>query len=416
MQIAIVGSGISGLTAAYYLHPRHAVTVLESATRTGGHTRTVRVVMDGRVYHVDTGFVVFNETHYPRFARLLADLGVPSRPTTMSFSVRHDPSGLEYASASLGAFFAQRRNVLRPRFHRMWMDILRFHREAPALDGVRGDETTVADYVRGRGFGREFLDHYLAPLGAALWSCPPGTFRSFPIRFVVDFLGNHHMLQVRGQPVWRVVEGGSRRYVEAMTAGFRGRIRTGRGVVRIRRFADRVDVWDAAGRRERFDHVVLACHADQALGLLADPHPSEAEVLSAFPYQPNDAVLHTDTRVLPRRRRAWASWNCHVPAFDPAAVRVSYNMSRLQGLDGPRVFIVTLNDADGVSSEKVIARFRFTHPVFTPGRSAAQARHAELVDARRTSFCGAYWGYGFHEDGVRSGMAVAEALGRRRAA
>ena len=416
MKVAIIGSGISGLAAAYYLHPRHAVTVFETERRIGGHTNTLRLDLEGRSYDVDTGFIVYNEVHYPRFTRLLRELGVRSRPTSMTFSVRHDPSGLEYGSASLGAFFAQPRNLVRPGFHRLLGEIRRFHREAPLLEGVRGDETTVLEYVEGHGYRAAFLEQYLVPLGASLWSAPPGAFERFPIRFVVDFMGNHNMLQLSGQPEWRVIEGGSGRYVEALAAGFRDRIHTGRGAVLIDRFADRVEVVDSAGGRERFDHVVLACHADQALRLLADPHALEREILGAFPYQPNDAVLHTDPGVLPRRRRAWSSWNYHLPAEDASRVRITYNMSILQGLDGPQVLCVTLNDAGDVSPERVVARLRYEHPVFTARRRRAQARHGELLGARRSSFCGAYWGYGFHEDGLRSGMAVARALGARRAA
>jgi len=323
MQIAIIGSGISGLTAAHHLHTRHEVTVFEAGSKAGGHTNTVSITAEGRTWNIDTGFIVFNERHYPNFAELLRDLGVATRPTSMSFSVRHDPSGLEYSSASVDRLFAQRLNLFRPGFHRMWLDIVRFNREAAALEGVDGDRTSVREYVEARGFSRQFLEHYLVPLGASLWSCPPGRFRSFPIRFVVDFMANHQMLQLRGQPEWRVVSGGSERYVEALTAPFADRIHLNCPVKQVRREASGVRIRDGRGAEGRFDHVILACHADQALRILADPGPLEQEVLGAFPYQPNDAILHTDRSVLPRNRRAWSSWNYHIPAQETSAVKVT---------------------------------------------------------------------------------------------
>jgi len=416
MKLAVIGSGISGLTAAYALHRSHDVTVFEAGSYAGGHTNTVVAEAYGRSWNIDTGFIVFNEVHYPQFTRLMQELHVETQATPMSFSVRHDPSGLEYSSASANRFFAQRSNLLRPSFHRMWLDILRFHREAGALQGVDGDNTTVSDYVESCGYGFQFLEHYLVPLGASLWSCPPGTFRAFPIRFVVDFLANHNLLQLRGQPEWRVITGGSARYVEALTSGFRDRIRLNCPVTRITRGISGVRVRDARGGEGEFDHVMVACHADQALRLLEDPDPVEIELLGAFPYQPNDAILHTDASVLPRRRKAWASWNYQIPAEDPAAVKVSYNMSMLQSLPPPGPFIVTLNEPEGIDPGRALGKFRYEHPIFTQKRSMAQSRHHELIGRRHTSFCGAYWGYGFHEDGVRSALAVCQKLRMRAVA
>jgi predicted NAD/FAD-binding protein len=414
MRIAIVGAGIAGLTAAYRLQAGHDVTVFEAGRYAGGHTNTVDVTLDGRTYAIDTGFIVFNSLHYPRFTELLNDLGVSSQPTDMSFSVRSDRSGLEYASRSLNTLFAQRRNVFRPGFARMLRDIVRFHRDARA--GRPGDRTTVADYVAERGYSAGFLDDYLTPLGASLWSSPPATFRGFSMRFVIEFLENHALLQLAGQPVWRVITGGSRTYVDALRARFRGRLWLGRPVVRVDRRPDGAVVIDAEGERARFDHVVFACHADQALRMLSAPTAAEREILGAFPYQRNDVLLHTDTTVLPRLRRAWASWNYHVPAIERDAVSVTYQMNRLQRLAGPHQFNVTLNDAGLVRPDRVLARFVYEHPLFVPGRDAAQRRHAELIGPNRSSFCGAYWGYGFHEDGVRSGLAIAGALEQRLAA
>lgn len=415
MRIAVIGAGISGLTAAHYLQGNHDVTVFEAGAVPGGHTHTADVVVSARRFAVDTGFIVFNHQCYPRFTELLTELGVASQPTTMSFSVRSDASGLEYSSASLNALFAQRRNLLRPQFARMLWDIRQFNREARRTS-LPDDRTTVAEYVQAHGYSRIFQDAYLVPMGAALWSSPPQQFQSFSMRFVIEFMRNHALLQTSGQPTWRVVSGGSRTYVNALTARFTGRILVNRPVGRVERHANRVLVTDADGHPAVFDHVIMACHADQALRLLADASPVERELLAAFPYQRNDVVLHTDVAVLPRNRRAWASWNYHVPAAARDAVSVTYDMNRLQGLRAPCQFNVTLNDAGAIDPSLVLGRFRYDHPVFKPGRDAAQRRHAELIDVNRTSFCGAYWGYGFHEDGVRSGLAVAGVLERRRAA
>jgi predicted NAD/FAD-binding protein len=409
VRIAIIGSGIAGLTAAFHLQSRHQITHFEDDARPGGHTHTVEVTLDGERHAIDTGFIVFNDRFYPRFTRLLDTLGVPSRPTSMSFSVRSDRTGLEYASASVGALFAQRRNLARPGFYRMLADIARFNREA-SRGALPDDGMTVGEYVERGGYGPGFLHEYLVPLGASLWSSPPRRFGGFSVRFVVEFLRNHAMLQLGGQPVWQVVEGGSRRYVDALLARFHGEVLLNRPVRAIERRPDRVRLIDGSGAEATFDHVVVACHADQALRLLADPTAPERELLGAFPYQRNDVVLHTDEGVLPRNRRAWASWNYHVPREDRDAVSVTYCMNRLQGLSSRHVFNVTLNDPGRVRPERVLRRFVYEHPVFLPGRDAAQRRHHELAGANRTSFCGAYWGFGFHEDGVASGLAVTEAL------
>jgi predicted NAD/FAD-binding protein len=415
MRIAIIGSGISGLSAAWQLRRRHDVTIFEAGRVAGGHTHTVDVDLDGRRYAIDTGFIVFNHQHYPLFTALLDELGVASQPTDMSFSVRSDRSGIEYGSRSINALFAQRRNVLRPRFARMLWDIQRFMREARHAD-LPDDRMTVQGYVDQHGYSTGFLEEYLVPLGASLWSSPPVEFRTFSIRFVIEFMRNHALLRMTGQPVWRVIRGGSRAYVHALVSRLDGPLLTDCPIRSVRRLADRVVLVDASGDRATFDHVILACHADQALSLLADPTPAEREILSAFPYQRNDVLLHTDTSVLPRERRAWASWNYHVPAEDRDTVSVTYDMNRLQRLDAPWQFNVTLNDPGLVRPDCVLQKLVYHHPVFKPGREAAQRRHSELVGVNRTSYCGAYWGYGFHEDGVRSGLMVAAELSRSLAA
>jgi predicted NAD/FAD-binding protein len=291
----------------------------------------------------------------------------------------------------------------------MIREILRFGREARAVLEDDDDVQTVGAYLEEKGYGRAFADHYLVPMGAAIWSCPPDAFRAFPIRFVVDFLDNHRMLDVNGRPTWRVVTGGSQRYVEAMTRGFRNRIHLRTPVRGVRRRPDGVDIETARRGVETFDQVIIACHSDQALRMLADPTPTERELLGAFPYQRNEAVLHTDTSALPRARRAWAAWNYRVPARDRDAVVVTYNMNILQGLRSKHTYCVTLNDTERIDPDAILRTFIYDHPVYTSGRADAQRRHGEVIGVNRTSFCGAYWGYGFHEDGVRSALAVCEA-------
>lgn len=416
LRIAVIGAGVSGLTAAYRLAERHQVTLLEANDYLGGHTNTVDVALDGERHAIDVGFVVFNERNYPHFSALLNELGIASRPTSMGFSVRCDRSGLEYSGSSLGGLFAQRSNLVRPRFYRLLADILRFNRQAPrdileqAARGVT-NETTVGEYLERGRYSREFVQYYLLPMGSAIWSCPLGTFAEFPIRFIVEFFRNHGLLDLRGRPTWRVVDGGSRTYVEALLRRFRGCVRVATPIARVRRLADRVEV-TPQGTVEplAFDHVVFACHSDQALAMLADPSPTERELLSAFPYERSTAVLHTDQSLLPRRRRAWASWNYHLEPDSPRRATVTYCMNILQGIRSRHVFNVTLNCDHRIAPEKVLRRFTFEHPIFTTRRAAAQSRHGELIDANRTSYCGAYWRNGFHEDGVVSALAVCRTL------
>ena len=416
MRIAIIGAGISGLTAAYRLSPVHEVTLFEANDYLGGHTNTVEVELDGERQVIDTGFIVFNDWTYPNFIELLDELGVRSRPTSMSFSVRCDEANLEYNGSSLNGLFAQRRNLVRPSFYRMLADIVRFNRDAPelALGRPETDETTVGEFLGRHRYSREFAEHYLLPMGAAIWSCPVGTFANFPIRFIVEFYRNHGLLSFRKRPTWRVIEGGSRNYVAKMTERFRDRIRLGTAIGHVRRSANNVLVVPRSSATEIFDHVVFACHSDQALRMLTDSALVEREVLSEFPYGRNIAVLHTDRTVLPKRRRAWASWNYRVtsPSSKSAnqAATVTYQMNMLQHLRSKHVFSVTLNSDEQIDSAKVLQRFEYHHPIFTVRRAAAQARHRELINVNRTSFCGAYWGNGFHEDGVVSALRVCEAL------
>jgi uncharacterized protein len=411
MRIAVIGAGISGLAAAYRLQSIHDITVFEANDYFGGHTNTVDVETAHARYAIDTGFIVFNDRTYPRFCRLLDELGVASQPTTMSFSVRDDRTGLEYNGHSLNTLFAQRRNLWSLSFHRMLFDILRFCRSARRSVSENGGEITVGEFLAQHGYSREFAEHYLLPMGAAIWSCPTGTFSQFPIQFIVDFYYNHGLLNIRERPVWRTIRGGSRTYVEAMLRRFRGRLRLRTPVRRVRRFADRVEVLPRDGEVKAFDHVVFACHSDQALRMLGDGATArERDILSAFPYERNIALLHTDSSVLPRCKRTWASWNYYISGDPSAPPHVTYNMNMLQGIRSPETFCVTLNDCSRIAPEKVLRRFEYHHPVFTTGRAIAQARHGELLNANRSSFCGAYWRNGFHEDGVISAEAVVDAL------
>ena len=408
-RIAIVGSGISGLVTAHLLHRQHAITLFEADTHIGGHTHTHDITLGGERQAVDTGFIVFNHKTYPHFTRLLATLGVASDETLMSFSVSCARTGLEYNGTSLDTLFAQRRNLVSPGFLGMVRDILRFNREARE-QAARLPGVTVGEWVARLGYGTRFVNHYLVPMGASIWSCPPGEFLQFPVRFVMTFFENHGMLQVNDRPVWRVIRGGSARYVEALTAPFKGQIRLQTPVRGIRREADGVHVRTSSGT-EVFDEVVLACHADQALGMLEDPSPLETDLLGAFPYQANATVLHTDARILPRARRAWAAWNYHIPTTPGLPVTLTYNMNILQRLRSAHTFCVSLNSPGALAPEHILREMTYHHPLFAASREAAQARHPELIRANRTSYCGAYWGYGFHEDGVNSALAVGRAFG-----
>jgi predicted NAD/FAD-binding protein len=365
----------------------------------------VDVELDGVVWPVDTGFIVYNERTYPAFTRLLADLGVATQPSTMSFSVRSERTGLEYNGTSLNGLFAQRRNALSPSFYGMIADILRFNRRAPRILENGHADLPLGDYLSAEGYGRRFVADYLTPMGSAVWSLPRARLLDVPTGFFVRFFLNHGFLSVNDRPQWRVVRGGSQRYVAALTHSFRDRIRANHAVRSVRRHADHVEV-----DGESFDQVVLACHSDQALGVLADPSPAEREILGALPYQANDAVLHTDVSVLPRRRLAWAAWNYLLRGDDDAPATVTYDMNILQTLAAPATFCVTLNDRDTVDPARVIQRLRYHHPVYTVAGVAAQARRAEICGVNRTHYCGAYWGYGFHEDGVKSALVVGARL------
>lgn len=410
MRIAIVGSGISGLAAAWLLQHEHEVTVFEATDRIGGHTHTHDIHLHGRDYRVDTGFIVFNPAHYPLLSRLFDELDVPSQATTMSFSVHSELSGVEYNAGSLDGLFCQRRNLLSPRFLGMVRDLLRFYRESPELLDNDGAGPTLGEYLHANRYGEAFRDEHLLPMASALWSTPSRRVLSFPARYLVQFMANHQMLQVAGRPQWRVVQGGSDRYVQALRARWNVHERIACPVHALRRDDDGVSVVSGAGE-ERFDQVVLACHSDQALRLLEDADDSERDILGAMRYQLNDTVLHTDARLLPRHRKAWAAWNAHIPREPAAACTVSYCMNLLQGIESPEPLVVTLNRSEAIDPDKILRRMRYEHPVYDLACVAAQRRKSEIQGRRRTWFAGAYWGWGFHEDGMRSAVEVAAALG-----
>ncbi len=409
MRIAVIGSGISGLASAWLLARQHEVTLFEANDYLGGHTHTHRIEVAGQPLAVDTGFIVFNEQHYPLLTRLFAELGVASQPTTMSFSVHSAASGLEYSATSLDTLFCQRRNLLSRRFWGMLRDLRRFYRESPALLAGAGPGPTLGEYLAAHDYGAAFRDEHLVPMAAALWSAPASRILQFPAQYLVRFMANHQMLQLRGRAPWRVVCGGSASYVAALRARWHVTERLNCPVRSVRREAGGVHVASRAGT-ERFDQVVLACHSDECLRLLADPSAQEREVLGAMTYQDNEVVLHTDAALMPPNRKAWAAWNAFIPERPQDACTVSYCMNLLQGLATPKPLIVTLNRTAAIDPARVLRRMHYRHPVYTRQSVAAQARRQEIQGVRGTWFAGAYWGWGFHEDGLRSAVQVHAAL------
>lgn len=409
MKIAIVGTGVSGLVAAHLLHREHDLTVYEAGTRLGGHTNTVRVDFEDETHWVDTGFIVFNDRNYPSFEALLDELGVATQPSHMSFSVSDGRGGFEYAGTPRGVF-ARPAHLLSPSFLGMLRDWRRFNREAQALIGMNGTAPSLGAWLEQKGFSEHFVERLIVPQASAVWSSDPEQMWDFPASFMAEFFENHGMFSLRDRPRWRTVSGGSISYVEAIAAPWRDRVRLRAPVRRIERLGDGVRIQAGGCESEDFDQVVIATHSDQALALLADPSEAEREILAAIPYQRNEAVLHTDTSLLPRRRVAWSSWNFHLAAEPARGSTVTYWMNNLQRLRCKRELLVTLNRSEEIDPEKVLSRFSYEHPVYTAEGVAAQARHREINGARNTHFCGAYWGWGFHEDGVRSGIRACEGI------
>lgn len=409
MRIAVVGAGIAGLASAWLLSRNHQVTLFEANDYFGGHTHTHDVMMGGHRYAVDSGFIVHNPIHYPLLTRLFDELEVRSQPTTMSFSVQHEASGREYNAATLDALFCQRRNLLSPRFLGMVGDLLRFYKQAPSLLAIDGPGQTLGQYLTEHRYGDAFRDEHLVPMASALWSSPPAQILSFPARYLVQFLANHQMLQVDGRPEWRVVHGGSAAYVRAMRSRWLVSERLSCPVRAIEREERGVTILSDHGV-DQFDQVVIACHSNQALALLSDASESERAVLGAIRYQPNDTVLHTDASLLPKHRKAWAAWNAFVPRDSRDICTVSYCMNVLQGIESSEPFVVTLNRTEAIDPTKIIRRMRYHHPIYTHASVAAQSHKSDIQGKRHTWYAGAYWGWGFHEDGIRSAVEVAEAL------
>lgn len=414
MKIAIIGSGISGLTCGYLLHKEHDISVFEASDWVGGHTHTVDVSVKGRCYSIDTGFIVFNDWTYPNFIKLLDQLGVTSKATEMSFSVRDPNNNFEYNGNTLNSLFAQRSNLLSPGFWGMLRDILRFNREAVRdLQEQRiAVDTRLGDYLQQRGYGDRFIEHYIVPMGAAIWSMSLNDMLGFPLQFFVRFFKNHGLLSVTHRPQWRVIEGGSSAYVKPLSAGFVEKIRLNSPVTRVERDSQGVTVHSSTGS-ERYDKVIFACHSDQALKLLAEPSSAELQILGALPYADNDVVLHTDTRLLPDRQLAWASWNYRLGDAGQRRAAVTYDMNILQGIQSDTTFCVSLNQRADIDPRKVLASYTYAHPQYSLDAVAAQGRWQELLGAQHSYYCGAYWANGFHEDGVVSALRVAQAFGQR---
>jgi uncharacterized protein len=408
MRIAVIGTGISGMTAAYLLSRDHDLTVYEAAGYIGGHTHTIDVPAEGRNWAVDTGFIVFNAKTYPNFIALMRRLGVAWQNSDMSFSVQCERTGLVFSPRSLDALFVQRRNLINPAFHRMLLDALIFrHRSRELLTG-RKDHLTLGEYLDRNGYSRAFRDQFIIPMGEAIWSADPVAFENFPARYFVEFFHNHGFMNIFKQPKWLTIKGGSRQYIAPLTQPYRDRIRLNAAVQRVTRLEGKVEVAARDGSVERFDQVVIAAHSDQALRMLAAPTRKEKEILGAIDYHPNMATLHTDTALLPPQRKAWASWNYVIPRDPLGRVALTYNMNYLQNLPAAKTtFCVTLNRPDAVSPGKVIRQMTYHHPVYTPSSLAARQRWSEISGLDGIHYCGAYWFYGFHEDGVKSALAVA---------
>lgn len=416
LKIAIVGTGISGLSAAWMLSQRHDTTIYEQAERVGGHSNTVVAEIGGKKIPVDTGFIVFNRFTYPNLAALFAHLGVKTKSSNMSFGASLDGGRFEYAGGTATGLIAQPRNLIRPRFWSMLAELRRFYREAEKdAQSPKFEQIGLGEYLDYRGYGAGFRDDHLLPIASAIWSSSPADMLAYPAASFLRFHANHGLLQFAGRPIWETVSGGSINYVRELTAGIADRIKCNSAVIRVQRKRDRVVVTDSTGRYETFDHVVMATHADQALAVLSDPSPAERKLLGAFRYQRNHAVLHSDKSFMPKRRMAWASWN-YVDSRNGRSKNASFTywMNRLQNIPKETPLFVTLNPAGPPRAGTLHHSQSYDHPIFDTKAIAAQPRLWELQGLQRTWFCGAYFGYGFHEDGLQAGLAVAEELGKVR--
>jgi uncharacterized protein len=406
MKIAVIGAGIAGNTIAWHLHNSHDITLFEANDHVGGHTHTHQVDAFGKKYNIDTGFIVYNDWTYPNFIKMLDLLGVETQPSNMSFSVRDEVSGLEYNGTSLNSLFAQRSNLFRPKFLWMIRDILRFNKEAPLLLDDENEDMSFGIYLKKNHYSESFIRHYIVPMGSAIWSADPNQMFEFPAKFFIRFFHNHGMLSVSNRPQWRVIKGGSEAYVTKLTSAFKDRIKLNTPVEQVTRLVDGVLVKPKNKIAEKFDWVFFACHSDQALNMLNDATKDERSILGAFPYQNNQIVLHTDTKLMPKRRLAWAAWNYHLTEKPLGLASVTYNMNILQSLQSPEPFLVTLNHTANIDPAKIIKTLNYSHPVFTAEGIVAQSKHAMISGTNRTAYAGAYWRNGFHEDGVVSALAA----------
>lgn len=409
-NIAIIGSGISGLTSAYLLSKKHNVSVFESAAIIGGHTATVDIEIDQQHFAIDTGFIVFNDNTYPNFLALLDEIGIEKQPTEMSFSVKNIMSGLEYNGHNLNTLFAQRRNIFRPSFWYLISDIMRFNKLCKmAYQRNDFDENvTLGKFLHTHDFSRYFSEHYILPMGAAIWSSSLDKMEDFPLPFFVKFFHNHGLLNIADRPQWYVIPNGSRSYLAPLCKPFADKIFVNSHIKSITRENDRVQLIFEDNTIQEFDEVVIACHSDQAKKLLGDASDKENAILGAIPYSANNVVLHNDVSVLPVRKKAWASWNYQLTSHFSKPACVTYNMNILQGITSDITFCVTLNQTELIDQSKILREFVYHHPVYTLTSINAQQQRSEICGKRRTHFAGAYWYSGFHEDGVRSAVDVAQ--------
>ena len=412
MKIAVIGSGISGMTAAYLLSDEHEIVLFEANDYIGGHTNTADVSFNGHRYPVDTGFIVFNAKTYPNFIKLMKRLGVKWQNSVMSFSVQCEKTGLEFSPSTLNSLFVQRRNLFRPSFYRMLWDVTRFKQDAERLLKSEDYELTLSSYLNQKGYSKGFIQHFIIPMGEAIWSADPIEFNNFPVRYFAEFFKNHGFLNVKDQPQWLTISGGSRQYINPLTRSYRDQIRVNCPVAVVRRQIDGVEVQPANEPAEKFDNVIIAAHSDQALSMLEDPTDSEKNILGVIPYQENIAVLHSDESLLPSKKVAWASWNYHIPKEDLGRVAVTYDMNILQSIGAPHELCVSLNLAKDIDPGKIYKQMTYHHPVYNPASLIARKSHSEISGVDRIHYCGAYWGYGFHEDGVNSALEVCKQFGK----
>ena len=414
MKVAIVGSGISGLTCAYILNNDHDITIFEKNDYVGGHTHTHQIEYGGKEFSIDSGFIVYNEWTYPNFIKILDQLGVERQLTRMGFSVKSDKNNLEYAGHSLNGLFAQRSNLFRPSFMRILLSMRRFNYEAKTELKTLDPQITLGKYLVSRNYPKEFIKHYIIPIGAAIWSTVPKQMMEMSAVFFIRFFDNHGLLQVLNRPNWWVISGGSKKYVEKMIGGFKDKIRLSSPVKNVKRGGENITVQFGSGplENENFDSIIFACHSNQSLAMLDSPSKEEEEILSAIKYQKNDALLHFDDSILPKRKNAWSSWNYLLDEDQDKAVALTYNMNILQSLKSDRTFCVSLNSGDLVDQSKVIKHLNYEHPLFTLSSIEAQGRKNEISGKNNTYYCGAYWRNGFHEDGVMSALDVCKDFGQ----